>query len=56
MLDEIMISSLEADRDRWFSEHSLGGMYDFDYYPDPWAPKPKVLKNEMDPMEVKDEQ
>lgn len=36
MVDEILIERLEADRDRWFSEHSQGGMYDFEYYPDPF--------------------
>jgi hypothetical protein len=41
--DEIMIDRLSAANDRWWSEHSFGGMYDTTYYPDPWAKEPKKL-------------
>lgn len=43
MNDEIRIERLSVANDRWWSEHSLGGMYDTTYYPDPYAGKPKML-------------
>lgn len=43
MNDEIRIDRLSAENDRYWSEHSLGGMYDATYYPSPVAGKPKIL-------------
>lgn len=43
MNDEMHIDRLSAENDRYWSEHSLGGMYDTTYYPNPCAGKPKML-------------
>lgn len=43
MNDEMRIDCLSAENERYWSENSLGGMYDTTHYPDMCSGKPKVL-------------